>query len=105
MTAKKNIIKDLRQEIRELEATVKSQNRAINAHNRQIDRILNSHIRELSSINTWTNNIANTLKFKFNKELTWMTLCDDPDSKFRYINEVIVYLHSVAKPLIRDDDD
>ena len=98
MPARKNIIKDLRQEIKALEDKIKGQYQHINYREKQFARIRNDHERELAMINTQTNNLANILKYRFNKELTWMELCDDPDSKFQLIRRVIDDLMTTAEP-------
>jgi len=103
MSAKKNIIKDLRQEIRDLEDKLKGQRQHINYREKQFTRIQNGHERELAMINTQTNNLANILKHRFNKELTWMELCDDPNSKFQLIRRVIDDLITTAEPARKHD--
>ena len=105
MAAKKNIIKELRQEIKDLEYKLTAAQHHQTYRERQFKRIQNTHEHELALINQRTNNIATTLKYRFTKELTWMVLCDDPDNKLRYIKDAIERLRYIAAPVEDFDDD
>jgi len=98
MASKRDIIKDLKQQIKDLEDKAKGQAQHINYREKQFLRVKRDHEAELSRINRYTNGVANTLKFKFNKELAWMALCDDPESKFQYIKRVVYDLEAIAAP-------
>ena len=98
MTAKKNIIKDLRLEIKALEDKLLGQKQHLAYREKQFSRVQNTHEYEFAMINVRTNNLAARLKFAFVRELTWMKLCDDPDSKFICIKNAISSLHDIAAP-------
>ncbi len=98
MAAKKNIIKDLRQEIRDLQDQVAGQRQQLIYQAKQSIRIADSHDLVLTGINYHTNLMAQTLRNKFIKELTWLALCDDADSKFQYIKELAIMLDRIAMP-------
>ena len=98
MTAKKNIIKQLRQEIKDLQTQMTNYRHGMASRERQFTRIQQAHDRELLVINSRTNNMANTLQYRFNKDLTWLSLCDDPESKLQLVKRVIVELKDVAAP-------
>jgi len=103
MAAKKNIIKDLRQEIKDLEEKLKGQKQHMSYRERQFRRAEGDHESYIAMIDSQTNNIARTLTYKFSKELTWMQLCDDPESKFDYIQHAVEVLKRLAAPVERDD--
>jgi len=103
MTAKKNIIKELRQEIRDLNEELANYKQGMRTREKWFTRVLNTHKSELSLICSQTNNIAAGFKYRFHKELTWLALCDDPGSKFQLINSAITSLRSIARPDVNDD--
>lgn len=78
MTAKRDIIKELRQEVKDLQVRVDDQNRELN-------HIKSLHQRELEYINRVTNMLSDSLHKHFAKELAWQELCNDPESKMRLI--------------------
>ena len=97
MAAKKNIIKDLRQEIVDLEDKIRAQVQHINHREKMYARAKAEHAGDLAMINRQTNNVARTLKREFSKELTWLELCDDPESKMQIVKGVIETLQWIAK--------
>lgn len=98
MAAKKDVIKKLRQEILDLNAVIKEQACEIGHRKKMFASEHNRHNMALAVINTQTNNIAAGLKHRFLKELTWLALCDDPDSKIQIVKRTIDDLHSIARP-------
>lgn len=104
MPAKKNIIKELRQEIKALNDKLAGEQQHLLYRERQFKRIAKTHENELAMINIWTNNLANTLKYKFAKDLSWLALTDDSESKMRHIKEGIAMLYNIAAPPEEDDD-
>ena len=103
MPAKKNIIKDLRLEIKALEDKLLGQKKHLAYREKQFSRVRRRHEFELNIINTCTNNLAIRLKLAFTKELTWLELCDDSDSKFVRIQDTIISLKSIAAPDKQND--
>ena len=99
MPAKKNIIKDLRLEIKTLNDKLAGEKQHLAYREKQFSRACRTHEYELARINVRTNNLAVGLKLAFTKELTWMELCDDSDSKFARIQDTIATLKSIAAPV------
>jgi len=102
MTAKKNIIKELRQEIKDLEAQIANNKLGMRTREKWFSRVQATHKSEIHWINIQTNNIASALRCRFLKEMTWLELCDDPDSKMQIVKQAIKELKLVARN--KDDD-
>ena len=97
MAAKKDVIKALRQEIAQLDIDLKNQVKLTLQRERQIGRMNKLYVSEISRINTHTNVIANKLKYKFAKQLSWHTLCQDPESATVHLVDVIEDLIDLEK--------
>ena len=105
MPAKKNIIKDLRAEIKALNDKLAGEKQHLAYREKQFSRARNTHEYELARINVRTNNLAVRLKIAFIKELTWLALCDNSESKFVRIQDTIATLKSIAAPVEDFNDD
>lgn len=96
MTAKKNLIKELRQEIKDLETELANNRRGMRTREKWFTRVQSTQKSDLHWINIQTNNIASALQYRFLKEITWLALSDDPDSKVQIVKQAIKELRLVA---------
>ena len=105
MPAKKNIIKELRAEIKALEDMLKGQRQHLTYRERQFNRMENTHLYEIQLLHTRTSNVAGILKYRFAKDLSWLALTDNPESKMRYVRDAIEMLYSIGAPIEEEVDD
>ena len=90
-------IKELRKVINQLNDKIVGQKQHRQYREKQYARTKKEHAHELKRINRCTNAMANTLSYKFVKDLTWLELCDNPESKIHYVKSTIKNLQELAK--------
>lgn len=95
MTAKKNIMREQRQEIQQLKQQINEQKRVIRAQKEQVECLKDQHNTKLTQIQWQAETIANSLREQFIKELTWLELCDDPNAKFATVKRAITNLRTI----------
>lgn len=98
MTAKKNIIKDLRLEIKGLKDKLKGEQQRLAYRKIQFMRLRNAHKREIDLLHARTRNVATALKYRFAKDLSWLALTDDADSKMQIVKNAIETLQIIGAP-------
>ncbi len=84
MTAKKNIIQQLRKEAKELNTTIKNQKIAIRRLERRVEHIKKDHFMQLEH---FADNVDGLRKL-FNKELAWQALSPNPEGQLYRLNLV-----------------
>jgi hypothetical protein len=95
MASKKNIIKDLKQEIIELQQDIHERDRKIQTLVRSNKQTKAHSAKKITYMINFANALAFSMQKQFVKELTWLELCDDPSNKFQEIKKIIKSLRQM----------
>ena len=95
MAAKKNIMREQRQEIQQLKEQISEQKRLIRVQQDQVEWLKDQHEIKMHQLKSSTKYVEELLRNHFTKELTWLELCDDPNSKFDAVKQAVSRLRAL----------